>query len=806
MQVSSRKYARKHWFVIHAHLDRGDPHRTTFGTKQKKNIEKGFVAAMDPANDVRITRQELSRYNSYSVFGASGEPWRCKCGRDCLRFLRDNQEARLVMLGVGCDAQQRQLLVAQDAVLRHVMGAQKGSDWFVSTGEAVCSLAYARMRAISAETLKIWKKDAVERFRLGVPLTIVPEPHGRVGAVLPSHSTLVAMQHTAAKIRTYGDLHPSLKVTVLNLWHDEKDLFVEYSADLKKCGVVSISYRTFASLFDPGSILRQQLGLLRFCVGCTQKVCTHCTALKKLRRKLYQCGKGIGSSEMETFQARWDAHTTIAKELRREYERISQDARESQMSKRVVMTMDESHAIKTPPKPVDTAASRKIFQMESLFAGVIDHNAGSVKIFTCGAEGVPHEKDRCGTWKLGDVSVSLIFEHIIDLRKQGRTGVDVDLYLQIDGGSTVRNLSLLLLLAVLQARGWFRRVYIALLLTGHTHIDIDQVFSWFWVAYDAEKHYIHTWTDMLALLQRVYSKRDAESRKLIPSLFHLRRVFKLQELLKDHRSQDLKGIFGSGKDDEGKLTKPHFFVIEEGVEMRPVISTFCSSVNNGTGPLYEKVEMFRSCPNLSQLGFYDLKQQWEEVDRKRILENWDSKTETDLLTVDMSRADVEEMRNSCPAFENGENPFLSDGGEEAAGWVALCQLNGSGSERDVDEEGDDSSVEDPDEQATGFVEAILDRRLDRFGRYEYLCRWEGGDPDEWVPEDNMDDGPVYQDFVQKLGENASTLRRIARISGYRGGAEIAATAEAAAKTRCPTCGNMFKRLAAHQKHCKGKDQ
>lgn len=70
---------------------------------------------------------------------------------------------------------------------------------------------------------------------------------------------------------------------------------------------------------------------------------------------------------------------------------------------------------------------------------------------------------------------------------------------QVDGGSDARGFVLLMMLSTLMSLGWIDRATIASLIPGHTHEDIDALFSELWKALKTKNGnaVYRTWSEIM---------------------------------------------------------------------------------------------------------------------------------------------------------------------------------------------------------------------------------------------------------------------------------------------------------------------
>lgn len=151
----------------------------------------------------------------------------------------------------------------------------------------------------------------------------------------------------------------------------------------------------------------------------------------------------------------------------------------------------------------------------------------------------------------------------------------------MDGGWTARSFVLIQLFAVLIGLGWFKRATIASLIPGHTHVDVDTIFSVFRRALASDSYKANlSWPELLRVLQHAYPSgseyrlRFIEWAAQFKRLFHharfnagvridngagVRTVAIEKDMERPCRHPDMVGLFGKGTETGVELTKPHVF-------------------------------------------------------------------------------------------------------------------------------------------------------------------------------------------------------------------------------------------------------
>jgi hypothetical protein len=189
--------------------------------------------------------------------------------------------------------------------------------------------------------------------------------------------------------------------------------------------------------------------------------CDECVAIRKERKATKQ------GANLDKIRAREKAHIKFVKAERLSYykrRRRGVDTPDTHMS--IVIDGADQQAYALPYHHVQTHSSQKAIRVPIHVYGVMVHGIGTWAY-------VYHDNVRQGT----NVTVDVLFRTLAAIEDSGRTLPDT-LYIQLDN-TVKQNKSKFFMsyLAWLVKTGAFKRIVVSFLPVGHTHEDIDQLFS-----------------------------------------------------------------------------------------------------------------------------------------------------------------------------------------------------------------------------------------------------------------------------------------------------------------------------------------
>ncbi len=502
-------------------------------------------------------------------------------------------------------------------------------------GAFVCRGAYLLLRGIGEKKLKNLLKEASERSESGA-VSVAPAPHGLQGVRRISAKSQLAITFLCGLANKCGDHCPVTGVVHVFMFKCPLTLFGMFVDECKATNVAQdgiLSQRGFYDLFEKGSAAHECIKHIKWKRQVTQKICSTCGGLACERAELI--GKHIpqGSADWDSWVDRQKAHLNLIWVERRAYQDLRKAVRSGEIVDVTLDIIDASHPKLYPGRLFDSDASRAILQIGGAFIGAINHTTQRATLFMSAAPGIPvfraarkatvKQKARAAstgyTWEGTDVNCTILLSLILNDYYSGQ--LRPVLHLQVDGGSDSRGFVLVELLGVLCALGIIEKAIIASLIPGHTHEDIDALFSVLTKALHskADNRVYQTWGEIMECAHRVYPGWDVPTARMPgpTGVSELSFVWKFKEAFSQGPEFDvrpclspgLKGLFGAGTDHS---KKPSRFEIVLGDSGFPVISAFLSSVPDA--PIFggfDKWPVFKYCPRLAALGFHDLRIGWK---------------------------------------------------------------------------------------------------------------------------------------------------------------------------------------------------
>ena len=224
--------------------------------------------------------------------------------------------------------------------------------------------------------------------------------------------------------------------------------------------------------------------------------CTTCESLRKQHNETSDTATR-GRVEVELRE-----HRLFVQKERQEYSARREEAiRRPNEALSVVIDGADSLRYQVPNLKQKVSALQKVAPLRYNLMGAIVHGRGC-KVYT-----VPH------FYKQGtNVTLYVLQDIVQSLIRTSQGNLPKTLYLQLDNTCKQnKNRFLASYLALLVHWGIFKRVKVSYLPVGHTHEDIDQMFSRLSVA--MRRRQARSWLELKTVLEQAYSDRDG--RRLI---------------------------------------------------------------------------------------------------------------------------------------------------------------------------------------------------------------------------------------------------------------------------------------------------
>lgn len=290
-------------------------------------------------------------------------------------------------------------------------------------------------------------------------------------------------------------------------------------------------------------------------------------------------------------------------------------------------------------------------------------------------------------------------------------------------------------------------------------------------------------------------------------------------------ASEMTGLFGSGKENGRVLTKPHRFELELGSTGVPMVTSYYSA-SETSAVFRAAVPILRSVPVLSSLRCYDLETHFL-TDRQKLVQSWEKlgdRLEEACVTVEQLQS-YRELKSGFADFKGVVNPFgeSSDAFRALAAKLGAPSIKGTRKKRRAEHDGEHSdaenwsggeeddadvlpSEEEEEEQEEWAVERILrsEWNMER-QQYDYLVVFEGTNgAEEWIPESDMNGGPIYDAFVAQRDKSRASSRSAIAVSSFREVNKQVLLQDQGIQVECEWCHKTFKQrgLSKHKKSCR----
>jgi len=487
-------------------------------------------------------------------------------------------------------------------ILLHILAPHVPYLPYMLMEQHVCRSGFIWLTGISASTLDRYQGMAVR----GV---VEPPSHGTLGKHVLQAKKNGAINWILMYSRN-GDFNPTTGKIHLPSLLDSTALHAQYLAEISPSVPENLRLQLSAwtELFRKGSKVpgADRIKHIKFKRPHNLKECDECAASRLERVAMVYAGLTRDSPQWKEHDARKNYHLALVMRGRVRYSAIRAFALANpQLLTSIIV--DGSHAPLMPSRSFDTATGRLIPQIATLFFGLLSHGGyrgpwGT--IYISGSPGYQHGKDEDHfTWKPANTAIQVTFEELRKLHLANELAPR--LHVQVDGGE--RSVSLIAMLALVLHLGWVTHVTIDSLFPGHTHEDIDALFSAYWKAFKKLKVKPTTYQEIEALFRSVYCNMDKVGKRGPISVVEMTTVFDWTAWFKRHLVADtvhgLKGFAGDAQE-----RKPHRVELElvGGAVVLSAYESVDPKCEAPTNCLKYRERVFRSTPLVSDLKEIDL--------------------------------------------------------------------------------------------------------------------------------------------------------------------------------------------------------
>ncbi|KAI8496713.1 ATP binding [Branchiostoma belcheri] len=376
----------------------------------------------------------------------------CSCGRDCCGKLGTERIAKARQSFWQPYSRHKQSLFIKEALRSADRRKEVDLDHhyqFSISGFLVCHKAWCTIYGIKKSRFY----EVKQMYEAGQDIA----PDGRKGMEYKTKKYLVAKEWLAKYAKKFGDDMPNSKNKNLPQCATKKIIFEAYEDDhwneetLKESRFLQMWKREFPNLKIPKKN--------RF------TKCTECDTLKKLLKS------ATTKEDIKEIQDRRTAHFSLQNSARQKYYKHIKKARnqpENYLS--IIIDSMDQNKTSVPHFATQTKLQASLKPLRVHLTGALAHGQERAFIYAW------TEKFRMDT----NITVNVLICVLLELAKDYNGHLPNTLYLQLDNSAKeCKNKYIIAFAAWLVHLHIFRKVKLGYLMPGHTHEDVDQMFSRF---------------------------------------------------------------------------------------------------------------------------------------------------------------------------------------------------------------------------------------------------------------------------------------------------------------------------------------
>lgn len=368
----------------------------------------------------------------------------------------------------------------------------KNTNPLLIDGVPVCHAAFKQMYGISNNKFAACVK-------LGNQPNSIPV-HGNVGN--KNNSRFTAKQHTynwiASFVEECGDQNPVDNTIHVPKYIAKTSLYSLYK-DKWQADELPVSSIPSSSLFY--TVLEDQFGHVKFLRKTVLGRCDFCMSIPQQKQKI------SNDAELDAFKEACKLHYELHSSERLLYGNRTQTSR-AHPNRVLHMVIDCPDGYDLPHVAPATKDTVMLDKLSVNAVGCINHSSG-----------LRDYMFYLGTYKKNpNLILTVLYLHLI---KQFENGLHAPvLWLQLDNCfKENKNRWMLGFCCWLIKIGWFTEIMLSMLPPGHTHIDIDQMFSTLSIYFDT--HSVLSLTELVKCLSKAYHKENTKpSGSFLPVVYN----------------------------------------------------------------------------------------------------------------------------------------------------------------------------------------------------------------------------------------------------------------------------------------------
>ncbi|XP_078678519.1 uncharacterized protein LOC144928329 isoform X2 [Branchiostoma floridae x Branchiostoma belcheri] len=463
----------------------------------------------------RKKKAEKAKRGKYSQMGTSREAitmaWTtdCGCGDDCCGKL-GNEAIRACREKFWSYPQDKQREFIRGALEAADRRKDNGPYEFSIQGSKICARGWCLAFGV--------KKSRFYEMRAAYEKGEMVVPDLRNGMKFHSRRYLEAKEWLTEYAKKYGDIMPNSNNTHLPQCLQKIDVFNSYCEDM--------SYENHLKLTRFKVMWNKEFPNLKIPPRNRFTKCDECEELKK------QLKEAKIEDDFNALRERRQSHLQLANSARQKYYKHIKKAKQypDNYLSIIIDSMDQNKT-SLPHFSTPTKNQTSLQQMKIHLTGVLAHGQRKSYVYAWTS------KYRMDV----NITTNVLIDVLTDISKEKRGRLPSTLYLQLDNSAKEnKNKFMIAFCTWLVKLQIFQKVKLGYLMAGHTHEDIDQMFSRFSVR--LQRQDATTVTELFRCIEASYAPQ--------PQCRLLQALWDYRTLMSTHITADMSGH-----------SRPHNFVM-----------------------------------------------------------------------------------------------------------------------------------------------------------------------------------------------------------------------------------------------------